>query len=135
MSVRGQSSSQKYMRLFTLPAAPWNKRKLQTVSPCNPEEPERQKLVTCQGCVAESTLSVVRCRVANIPGRIYPVEQTSLWTRYEILTVLILQTYLGRKTLEMGFTLSKGLSGLPLVKGWFYLLLHRQQSKQSPECF
>lgn len=58
------------------------------------------------------TVSVVHWRAADIPGKIYPVEQTTSWLRYERLMVLILQTFLGRKTLEMGFTISKGLSGL-----------------------
>lgn len=38
--------------------------------------------------------------------------------------VLIVQIFLGRKAWERGFAMSKGLSGVPLGKGCFYLPLY-----------
>lgn len=112
------------LRIFTLPTVLQNRRKLLAPSPCNNEEQEREEFVTRQGGVAETALPVAHLTAADIPGRIYPMQQTSLGLSYQLLVVLTVQTFLGGKTWEMGFTKSKGLSRLPLSKGHFYLLLH-----------
>lgn len=76
-----------------MPTVPQNRRKILAVSPYNTEEQKKEKFVTCQGCVVVMTLSVVHWRAADIPGRSYPVEQTSPWLRYQLFMVLIPHTF------------------------------------------
>lgn len=100
--------SQTYVWLFTVPTVPQSIGKVLAMSPYNTEEQRKEKFVTCQGSVVVMTLSVVHWRAADIPGRNCSCRADMPVGKISASFGAYSTHILGRKTLERGFTISKG---------------------------